>query len=314
MGYFVKKYQPFMKCSANLRSMRLLYLLVRSPRNCGFVALLASFCLPAQTQAEPHPLELQVMTFNLRYASTNPPNAWPVRRPVMRECLRQSRPDIMGTQEGLYGQIQDLASDLPDYEWIGTGREGGSRGEFAAVFFRRTRFEPMAYDHFWLSDIPNLIGSASWGNKVVRMATLVRLRDRKTGIQFNVINVHMDHQSQKARERSSQLLRERIAAMKDALPILLIGDFNAEPPTNKAYQILVEGDFLKDLWLGSPVKRNDGVETFHDFKGPSAGVYRIDWILGRGNWKPLIAEVITFSRGRQYPSDHFPVMVKMRLN
>jgi hypothetical protein len=45
---------------------------------------------------------LTVMTFNLRYASTNPPNSWEQRRPVMRECLAAAAPDVLGTQEGLY--------------------------------------------------------------------------------------------------------------------------------------------------------------------------------------------------------------------
>ena len=86
---------------------------------------------------------LKVMTFNLRYASPTGANSWPVRRPIMVELLKTHLPDLVGTQEGLYGQLKDLASDLPQYEWIGLGRDGGSRGEFMAVFYRRDRFEPM---------------------------------------------------------------------------------------------------------------------------------------------------------------------------
>jgi hypothetical protein len=41
------------------------------------------------------------MSFNLRFASDTPPNSWPERRPVMRELLRQERPQLLGTQEGL---------------------------------------------------------------------------------------------------------------------------------------------------------------------------------------------------------------------
>jgi hypothetical protein len=46
--------------------------------------------------------ELNVMSFNLRFASDTPPNSWPERRPVMRELLRRERPHLIGTQEGLY--------------------------------------------------------------------------------------------------------------------------------------------------------------------------------------------------------------------
>src|SRR5262245_1703534 len=69
--------------------------------------------------------ELVVMTYNLRYASDQPPNAWPARRPVMKAAIERMAPDLFGTQEGLYRQLKDLAADLPVYDWIGLGRDGG---------------------------------------------------------------------------------------------------------------------------------------------------------------------------------------------
>src|SRR6185369_7803437 len=77
---------------------------------------------------------LCIMSYNLRFASPIPPNAWQERRPVMRECISRISPDIFGTQEGVYHQLKNIATDLPDYEWIGLGRDGGSHGEFMAIF------------------------------------------------------------------------------------------------------------------------------------------------------------------------------------
>ena len=88
----------------------------------GFCALRAGDAAPATSP------RLCVMTFNLRYASERPPNAWPERRPVMAETIRKLAPDLIGTQEGLYAQLKDLAADLPEFEWIGLGREGGKWG------------------------------------------------------------------------------------------------------------------------------------------------------------------------------------------
>src|SRR5262245_5374152 len=73
---------------------------------------------------------LTVMTFNLRFASPDPPNSWPQRRPVMRALLKEQSPDVIGTQEGYHSQLRDLSEDLPGYDWIGLGSEGGSRGFF----------------------------------------------------------------------------------------------------------------------------------------------------------------------------------------
>ncbi|HSH17018.1 MAG TPA: endonuclease, partial [Verrucomicrobiae bacterium] len=65
-----------------------------------------------------------VMAYNLRYASDQGPNAWPDRRPLMSDCLRELMPDLIGTQEGVYSQLKNLAADLPEYAWIGLGRDG----------------------------------------------------------------------------------------------------------------------------------------------------------------------------------------------
>jgi endonuclease/exonuclease/phosphatase family metal-dependent hydrolase len=256
---------------------------------------------------------LCVMTFNLRYASPQPPNAWPQRRPVMKACLERVSPDLIGTQEGLYPQLKELAADLPAYAWIGLGRDGGSRGEFMAVFYRKERFETLEFDHFWLSDTPNVVASSTWGNTNRRMVTWVRFRDRGTGQEFYFWNTHLDHALQPAREKGAALIRERVDALKTKLPVLLVGDFNAEAGANKAYDLLVGEEGLKDLWSAAAERRNEGLNTFHNFAGPKSEGVRIDWILGRGVASVATAEIVTFSEKDQFPSDHFPVVAWLRL-
>lgn len=256
---------------------------------------------------------LCVMTYNLRYASSNPPNSWPQRRPVARACIERVSPDIFGIQEGLYQQLKDLHQDLPEYDSIGLGRDGGSRGEFMAVFYRKVRFEPLEYDHFWLSDTPDVIGSTSWGNSNRRMVTWVRFRDRPTGKEFYLFNTHLDHQIQIAREKGAELILKRINALNTSLPVILTGDFNAAARANKAYEILVNDDALSDTWETAATHRGERVNTFHNFNGPRAGESRIDWILTRGGVKTDAIEIITFKQEGQYPSDHFPVAAWLTL-
>jgi len=255
---------------------------------------------------------LCVMTYNLRYASNTPPNAWPVRRPVMRDAIRRINPDVFGTQEGLYQQLKDLASDLPEYEWIGTGRDGGSRGEFMAVFYRRDRLEPLEYDHFWLSDTPLVIASSTWGNTCRRMCTWVRFRDLRTHQQFYFFNTHLDHEVQPAREKAAALICQRVEAMNTNLPVLLVGDFNADARANKAYDVVINGGFT-DTWYSDAKRLGDDVGTFHGYKGIQRGEPHIDWILTRGTATAQATQIPTFSRDGQYPSDHFPVVAWLRL-
>lgn len=263
--------------------------------------------VPSSTNA------LTVMTYNLRFASPNPPNAWPARRPLMRELIQQMSPDVMGTQEGVYSQLKDIASDLPEFDWIGLGREGGSRGEFMAVFYRKARLESLAFDHFWLSDTPEVMNSAGWGNTYRRMVTWVKFRDRSNGQEFYVFNTHFDHQGQVAREKSAELIRKRVSALDTNLPVFLIGDFNAVAGANKAYDILTADKFFTDAWLIAPEKSGEGVNTFNDFKSVKMKGERIDWILSRGEVAVERAEVSTFARNGQFPSDHFPVAARVRI-
>lgn len=258
-------------------------------------------------------LPLTVMTYNVRYASDTPPNAWPQRRPLMKLCIEQVAPDLIGTQETLYRQAKDLAADLPDYDWIGTGRDGGSRGEFMAIFYRRARFEPLEYDHFWLSDTPDVIGSSTWGNTNRRMVTWVRFRDRASGFEFYFWNTHLDHAIQAAREKAAVLIRDRIAALPHKLPLLLVGDFNAVAGQNPVYDLLVREGGLQDTWALARERRNAQWNTFNDFKVAQPRGQRIDWILLRGSADVTASEIVLFERDGQYPSDHFPVVAWLTL-
>jgi endonuclease/exonuclease/phosphatase family metal-dependent hydrolase len=275
---------------------------------CLFFGSDAALGASDQPASEP----LSVMTFNLRFASPRPPNSWPERRPVMKALLEETKPDIIGTQEGLYAQLKDIANDLPEYAWIGLGRDGGSRGEFMAVYYRTERFEPLAYDHFWLSDTPEVMASTTWGNSNRRMVTWVRFLDKKNQREFYFWNTHLDHQIQEAREKSALLIRDRINALNTTLPVILLGDFNAAAGANRTFDILVgEGGFT-DTWDTAKERRGEVVGTFHGYRPAIPNGLRIDWILTRG---PLVAdatEIPTFSQNGQFPSDHFPVMAWLR--
>lgn len=256
--------------------------------------------------------QLRVMTFNLRFASSTPPNSWAERRPLMSELFKLYAPDLVGTQEGVYTQLGDIAADLPALDWIGLGRDGGSRGEFMAIFYRRDRLAPLEFNHFWLSATPATIGSRSFGNRLPRMVTWVRFRDLRTGCEFYAINTHLDHLSQSSQEKSADLLLEAVNGFEAALPILMLGDFNAEAGSNPVHDRLTAGGTFFDIW--STLHRSEPpFGTYHDFKGPAGadGRGRIDWILARGSVRPRSIEILTFMRDGRYPSDHFPVMARI---
>ncbi len=254
---------------------------------------------------------LNIMTYNVRYAGYKPPNAWPDRRPILVECVRSLKPDIMGTQEGMYQQIKDMAADMPEFAWIGTGREGGSRNEFMAIYYRKDRFDPLEYDHFWLSDTPDVIGSSTWGNTNKRMVTWVRFLDKQTKKEFYVVNTHFDNLVNLARVNSAKLIQERLTKLKAELPVFLIGDFNSIAGKHPAYDILTGPETgLKDSWLTAEKRTGEELDTFNGFKEIGKLGRRIDWILYRGAVKPLTSDIVPYIKNGQFPSDHQPVVTR----
>ncbi|MFJ9819676.1 endonuclease/exonuclease/phosphatase family protein [Streptomyces sp. NPDC101151] len=254
-----------------------------------------------------------IMSFNLRFASTAEPNSWAVRRPVMRELLRRENPHVIGTQEGLYQQLRDIHSDLgPHHAWIGTGREGGSRDESAAIFYDTRRLSPVEHYTFWLSDTPEVIRSNTWRAAFPRIVTWVRFRDlRDGGREFYVLNTHFDHASQYARERSAALMAQRIAGLDRSLPVVVTGDFNVAAHKNPVYDAML-GAGLVDTW-DAAAARSALYGTFHGYKPLVPGGDRIDWILSTPGVTTRRASINTYSGNGRFPSDHLPVQAWVTL-
>jgi endonuclease/exonuclease/phosphatase family metal-dependent hydrolase len=268
--------------------------------------------------ALPQPVgnQLHVMSFNLRFASATGANSWPQRRAAMREVIAQERPHVIGTQEGVYQQLRDMEADQDGrYRTIGTGRDGGSRGEFMMVFYDHTRLDPLAYDHYWLSDTPDVVGSSGWGGCCARMVTWVRFLDRRTGEQFYFLNTHFEAFSAEARQKSAALVLERMAGdFEPSLPVVATGDFNeAAGAASPVYGDLVTAGPLVDTWETAE-QRGEAWGTFPNYGPMVVGGNRIDWILTTPEVRTVAAYINPFALDGQYPSDHVPVQALLLLD
>jgi endonuclease/exonuclease/phosphatase family metal-dependent hydrolase len=140
----------------------------------------------------------------------------------------------------------------------------------------------------------------------------VLFTDLRTGRSFYAVNTHLDNRSENARRHAARLIRERIAAF-DPLPIVLTGDFNTPAqPASPVYHLLVDQAGFRDTWTTAP-RRGPSYGTIHNYQPLVSDGERDDWILTTPGVTVLGALMNTYRGGAQYPSDHLPVQVRIRL-
>lgn len=268
-------------------------------------------------------LKIKVMTYNIKFASPKFEPSWAVRRDWQVDMVNKYQPDIIGTQEGLKGQIDFLMDELPEYVIVGEGRKGSDADEHMAIFFRRDKFRLREMGTFQLSGTPDVLGSGPEVNPRIvtwaRLALITRPEEGKVSPysedyrghwddsqEFYVFNTHFFTRKSgydMAKVNSAKLIMERIYAFdrfgewtKDR-PVFLLGDFNAQPGGD------VHRTFVGDGVSDSPFLLKDSAQ-------PGQG---IDWILYKGNVKALNYEKVEYNVDGEYPSDHKPVVVDFQL-
>jgi len=282
------------------------------------VALVAAStgCGDAPEERVPLGPALAVMTFNIRYGTApDGPDRWERRRELLLDVLRAEAPDVVGLQEALRSQLDDIDRALPGYLIVGVGRDDGQAdGEHAAILVREERLQVLASGTFWFSDEPDRPGSMGWGATLPRICTWAHLSDHGSGRSFYLYNIHWDNESQESRVQSAALLMERIRARASPDPVLVTGDFNAGEENPAFLYLTVPGAEppLIDTFRALYPDTAGVIGTFHGFRGGVTGE-KIDAVLATPDWVPLEAGIVHTSRDGRYPSDHFPVTARLAL-
>jgi endonuclease/exonuclease/phosphatase family metal-dependent hydrolase len=261
-------------------------------------------------------VDFTVASFNLRYITREDtgPRTWTARRDFAAELMKGWEADFLCLQEAFRSMLDDVHERLPGYGEAGVGREDGKeKGEYSAILFRQDAWELRDSGTFWLSDTPEKPGSATWGNTVTRICTWGKFRHRASGRTLAVFNAHFDHQSQPSRQRAAALVLERINRLAGPDPAVFTGDLNAAPD-NPAIRTLREGPpGLRDAWQELHRETPPALAgTSHGFTGTAAG-RRIDYVLFSPGIEPREAEIVRAHNNGAWPSDHFPVLAKLRL-
>lgn len=263
------------------------------------------------------PTDLNVMSFNIRYDNPDDSlNNWQYRKDVAAKTIKSQNADIVGTQEVLVNQLNDLKSRLPEYNAIGVGREDGiEKGEYSAILYKKDRFKEIKSGYFWLSETPEVAGSKGWDGACERIATWAILEDISNKKQLFFINTHLDHVGKIARQEGVTLLLSRANALANGLPIIMTGDFNATP----------ESDVIKHVTdVNSPehlihskdiaVEKSGTDWTFHGFgKVPMERREFIDYVFVSKGIKVAKHSVLPEKLDDIFISDHSVVVAQIEI-
>lgn len=205
-------------------------------------------------------------TFNIRYDNPGDSlNNWKYRKDRVCRFINDQRLDVVGMQEVLNNQFEDLKAGLPGYAGIGVGRDDGkAAGEYAAIFYRKDKYDVLDSNTFWLSEHPDSVGKMGWDAVCVRIATWAKLKDKATGKVFMAVNTHFDHVGTEARRQSALLIIKKIKEIVGEQPAVVTGDFNVNDQS-EAYKTITTNEFvMKDAY--KVAEEVAGVDyTFHDF-------------------------------------------------
>ena len=176
------------------------------------------------------------------------------------------------------------------------------------IAYRKERFQSVSLETFWLSPTPYVPGSRYPVQSMCpRTATDVVFEDMETGKVFRVINTHLDHECAGARKLGlEQILAHLRAEQAFAdVPVILSGDFNAEPDSEE----------MKPLReTAGLVNATEGIGiTFHNYHrdDPNDPQCSIDYIILKGDWELKKVEKWTEQKDGVCLSDHYPICAEL---
>ncbi|WP_082332042.1 endonuclease/exonuclease/phosphatase family protein [Mangrovimonas xylaniphaga] len=255
--------------------------------------------------------DLKVMSYNIKldYPKEGK-DSWANRKPFFINQLKFYEPDVLGVQEAMPNQMKDMENLLPDYDFLGVGRDDGNdAGEYSAIFYKKDELKVLESSTFWLSQTPDKV-SMGWDAVCNRVCTYALFENKTTKQKFWMFNTHFDHVGEMARKNSAILILEKINELNQKnYPVILTGDFNMEAEHESIQYITKSLNDSKSV--ASVTFGPEG--TFNGFHFEEPVTKRIDFVFTSKNITVEKYAVLSDNWNLQYPSDHFPVLVQMLL-
>ncbi|PIB38157.1 endonuclease/exonuclease/phosphatase family protein [Maribacter sp. 4G9] len=251
-----------------------------------------------------------VMSYNIKYDNVNDTvNNWNFRKEAMVQLIQHYGSQFVGMQEVVHNQLEYLDEHLPDYGYIGVGRDDGKqKGEYSPILYNSQHFQLISANTFWLSPTPEKV-SKGWDAALERICTYGRFKDIQSGKELYVFNTHFDHIGTEARKQSVNLILQKIKAVNTQnLPVVVTGDFNLEPdsePIQLMQRELTDGQSATQASFYGPTG------TFNGFDPYMVLDRRIDYIFVENLMVRSYLHIDDRMENNKHISDHLPVLAEL---
>ena len=245
------------------------------------------------------PDQLVVATLNLR----NIADRWPERIPLLLTDMAALQPDLIGLQECVFAVQQDRLLGAAGEGRYESRRAWAGRPEYGNAILGRAPLEMGEGERIDL------------GRN--RSALRVPVSTPNGGrLDFAVTHLHHLVPDEAVREEQATQLITWLEP--DAHPLVLVGDFNAEP-VEAAYQVMLEAGFrsasVEANGAEPPVTWPSGIQAPGIDVDGEPGCLDYIWVRG-----PITVESCRLAFDRPavndptlYPSDHLGLVARIRL-
>ncbi len=249
-------------------------------------------------------MEVKIISFNvLCYGPDG--MEWPTRKGMVTDILKNNRPDSFGLQESHYDWMTAVSEALPEYAYVGVGRDDGMQGgEYSPVFYLKDKYDVLDSGTFWLSETPDK-PSFGWDAVCRRVCSWAKLQDKKSGTTYVHINTHLDHRGALARTNGLQMILD--FAEKFDVPVVCTGDFNFKEGC-ELYKQMTSGCLADSKYTAKDTMNNITFNAFYPIIEKPEAPMIIDYVSFTKGVDVEKYRVITDRPDGKFPSDHYPVM------
>ncbi len=247
---------------------------------------------------------ITVMSFNVLVSERSD-----IRDARVIEMINRYKPDTLGVQEASPNWIETLNTAFSEqYAYVGLGRDGGSKGEYTAIFYLKDKFNLLDWGTKWLSDTPDEVSKIE-ESSLNRTVTYAMLQRKSDGKLFVHVNTHLDHTNDKAREKQVKIMIQLLKQFED-LPVFITGDFNCAAGTSP-YNVITNAGYTPSSALAETANKG---ETYHNYQGLKGEQYIIDICFVKPEKNMILTyRVCNEKLNGDYASDHHPIITQFLL-